>query len=158
MATDGVEGLYLETHNWGRTVAFWQQLGFVLEFETAHRPGQLRHPAGGRNLLTTAGRHSPEVSWEAVRAAAPDVLLVMPCGFDLPRTLAELPLLCRQRGFDELPAVRHGRVYALDDSLELVAHLLHPQYFPLPPPMVQAPAFRRWCAEDPPRSTAHRPA
>lgn len=132
---------------------------------------ELVERAGGRNLLTTAGRHSPEVSWEAIRAAAPDVLLVMPCGFDLPRTLAELPLLCRHRGFDELPAVRHGRVYALDgnayfnrsgprmvDSLELVAHLLHPQDFPLPRPMVHAPAFRRWCVEDPPRSTAHRPA
>ena len=32
MATDGIEGLLIETHNWGKTVAFWQGLGFVLEF------------------------------------------------------------------------------------------------------------------------------
>jgi iron complex transport system substrate-binding protein len=99
------------------------------------------------------------VSWEAIRAAAPDVLLVMPCGFEVQRTLEEMPLLCRQRGFEELPAVRHGRVYVLDgnayfnrsgprmvDSLELLAHLLHPQHFPLPPQQGDAPAYRRWPA------------
>lgn len=47
MATTGMEGLYVETHNWGRTVAFWQALGYRLEFETDHHSGQLRHPAGG---------------------------------------------------------------------------------------------------------------
>jgi hypothetical protein len=47
MGTDGIEGLYIETHNWGKTVAFWQGLGFDLEFETDHHSGLLRHPAGG---------------------------------------------------------------------------------------------------------------
>ncbi len=47
MANNGVGGLYLETHNWGKTVAFWIGLGFELEFETDHHSGQLRHPAGG---------------------------------------------------------------------------------------------------------------
>src|ERR1700750_379351 len=45
MATDGIAGLLIETHNWGKTVAFWQGLGYVLEFETDHHFGQLRHPA-----------------------------------------------------------------------------------------------------------------
>jgi len=40
-------GLYEETHNWGKTVALWQQLGFVLQFETDHHSGQLVHPDGG---------------------------------------------------------------------------------------------------------------
>jgi hypothetical protein len=47
MASNGIEGLLIETHNWGKSVAFWQQLGFTLEFETDHHSGQLRHGAGG---------------------------------------------------------------------------------------------------------------
>lgn len=43
----GIDGLLVETHNWGKTVAFWQSLGYELEFETDHHSGQLRHPAGG---------------------------------------------------------------------------------------------------------------
>ena len=47
MTTTGIDGLYVETHNWGKAVAFWQGLGYELEFETDHHSGQLRHPAGG---------------------------------------------------------------------------------------------------------------
>ena len=47
MATEGISGLFIETHNWGKSVAFWQQLGYQLEFETDHHSGQLRHPGGG---------------------------------------------------------------------------------------------------------------
>ena len=47
MKTKGIEGLLIETHNWGKTVAFWKALGYELEFETDHHSGQLRHPAGG---------------------------------------------------------------------------------------------------------------
>jgi catechol 2,3-dioxygenase-like lactoylglutathione lyase family enzyme len=43
----GIEGVLVETHNWGKTVAFWQGLGFELEFETDHHSGMLRHPGGG---------------------------------------------------------------------------------------------------------------
>jgi hypothetical protein len=47
MATEGIGGFVVETHNWGKSVAFWEGLGFKLEFETDHNSGQLRHPAGG---------------------------------------------------------------------------------------------------------------
>ncbi|KYF73295.1 hypothetical protein BE11_23740 [Sorangium cellulosum] len=47
METDGIEGLLIETHNWGKTVAFWQGLGYKLELETDHHSGRLRHPRGG---------------------------------------------------------------------------------------------------------------
>jgi hypothetical protein len=49
--TDGIAGLLIETHNWGKTVAFWQALGYQLEFETDHHSGQLRHPRGGPYLF-----------------------------------------------------------------------------------------------------------
>jgi hypothetical protein len=51
MTTRGVEGLILETHNWGKAVAFWTDLGYKVEFETDHHSGQLRHPAGGAYLF-----------------------------------------------------------------------------------------------------------
>jgi hypothetical protein len=49
--TDGFDHLYLETHNWGRAVAFWQRLGFEVEFDTDHGSGMLRNPAGGPSIF-----------------------------------------------------------------------------------------------------------
>jgi hypothetical protein len=51
MTTHGIDGVLIETHNWGKSVAFWQGLGYVLEFETDHHSGQLRHPDGGPYLF-----------------------------------------------------------------------------------------------------------
>jgi hypothetical protein len=51
METEGIEGLLIETHNWGKTVAFWQHLGYELEFETDHHSGRLKHPRGGPYLF-----------------------------------------------------------------------------------------------------------
>ncbi len=42
MTTQGIEGLYVATHNWGKAVKFFQALGYQLEFETDHNSGQLR--------------------------------------------------------------------------------------------------------------------
>jgi hypothetical protein len=50
-STRGIEGIVIETHNWGKTVAFWKALGYVLEFQTDHNSGQLRHPGGGPYLF-----------------------------------------------------------------------------------------------------------
>lgn len=47
MATEGFEGFYLETRNYGATAAFWASLGFENLFETDHGSGQWRHPGGG---------------------------------------------------------------------------------------------------------------
>ena len=48
MTIQGVRHLYIETHNWGKSVAFWKQLGFELEFETDHHSGSLVAPNGSR--------------------------------------------------------------------------------------------------------------
>ena len=47
MATEGIEGIYVETRNYGATAAFWASLGFQSSFETDHGSGQWQHPAGG---------------------------------------------------------------------------------------------------------------
>ncbi|MBM3540677.1 MAG: cobalamin-binding protein [Alphaproteobacteria bacterium] len=98
--------------------------------------------AGGRNLFGEAGKHSPWLTWEAIVAADPEVILVLPCGFDIPRTRAEMgPLLARPEWRD-LKAAREGRVHLMDgnqffnrpgprlaESLEILAEILHPDAF-----------------------------
>lgn len=95
--------------------------------------------AGGTPLLARTGEHSSWLADGALRAADPDLLLLMPCGFDLPRTVAEAqPFLVRPE-IAALRAVREGQVYALDgsayfnrpgprlaDSVEILAEILHP--------------------------------
>ncbi|MER7672906.1 VOC family protein [Kitasatospora sp. NPDC096128] len=46
MTTEGIEAVFIETHNWGKSVKFFQSLGYQLEFETDHNSGQLRNGDG----------------------------------------------------------------------------------------------------------------
>ena len=98
--------------------------------------------AGGKAMLGEAGRHSGYFEFERMAEADPDVIAVMPCGFDIPRTAAEMPPLAAQSGWSELSAVRGGRVFLTDgnqyfnrpgprvvESAEILAELLHPQVF-----------------------------
>lgn len=94
--------------------------------------------AGGEPLIAAPGEHTRPMEWDAVRAARPDVLLLLPCGFSPDRTLAERDLLTALPGWDELPAVRTDRVWVLDGpayfnrpgprvvrGAEVLAHVLH---------------------------------
>jgi iron complex transport system substrate-binding protein len=94
--------------------------------------------AGAENLFGEAGRHSPWMEWADLAAADPDLIVVLPCGFDIPRCLAEMPGLEGQPGWAGLRAVRAGRVFLADgnqyfnrpgpriaDSLEILADILH---------------------------------
>ncbi|MEV8516022.1 VOC family protein [Dactylosporangium sp. NPDC051484] len=51
MTTDGIEGVYLETHNWGKTAKFLQALGFNVEFTSDHGSGLLRNGSGPYVIL-----------------------------------------------------------------------------------------------------------
>ena len=51
MKTKGIDDILIETHNWGQSVAFWQDLGYQIEFETDHNSGRLRHPSGGPSIF-----------------------------------------------------------------------------------------------------------
>lgn len=94
--------------------------------------------AGGRPLLAEAGKHSPWMTWDDLRRADPDVLVILPCGFDIPRTLAELTPLVEHPAWPELRCVKQGRVYVTDgnqyfnrpgprvvESAEILAEVLH---------------------------------
>jgi len=103
---------------------------------------ELIDAAGGTDIFGRAGAHAPWLAWDDLRAADPDVLVLLPCGFDIARTRAELPALARQPGWDSLRAVREGRVAITDanayfnrpgprlaDSVAILAEILHPDHF-----------------------------
>ncbi len=100
-------------------------------------PGVIEQ-AGGRPVLAEAGGRSPCILWAELRRADPEVLLVAPCGFGLGATRRDLHYLTGRPGWNELRAVREGRVYLFDGSayfnrpgprlyrtIELVAAALH---------------------------------
>ncbi|HLH63141.1 MAG TPA: cobalamin-binding protein [Ktedonobacteraceae bacterium] len=72
--------------------------------------------AGGKLVFDAVGQHSPWISWEDLQAADPDVVVLSPCGYTLERTLVDVPLLERHAVWQNLSAVRNGRVYAIDGN------------------------------------------
>jgi len=70
--------------------------------------------AGGVDLLGRSGEPSFVVPWEHVAAADPEHLVLIPCGFEASRTTSEMDTLRARPGWDELRAVRAGRVHVLD--------------------------------------------
>lgn len=103
--------------------------------------------AGGTDVLGTPGERGLVIGWDDVVAARPDVLVLMPCGFDTQRALDEAGAITGRDGFADLPAARSGRVFAtngsayfsrpgprLVDGVEILAALLYPDVFPPPAP------------------------
>jgi iron complex transport system substrate-binding protein len=72
--------------------------------------------AGGIDVLGKEGAPSRYVSWDEVVESRPDVMVLMPCGYDLPRTLELVPEVTSRPGFDDLACTRAGRVLAVDGS------------------------------------------
>ena len=106
-------------------------------FQGGHWIPEMILLAGGAPTLAQPGEKSVRLSWEQVGAADPDVIVAMPCGYDLPATVAQYSRVTFPEGWQQLSAVRHGRVYAVDgsaffsrpgprlvDGLEILAALL----------------------------------
>ncbi len=98
--------------------------------------------AGGKPLLGVKGEHSPYLSWSSLTEANPDVIVIMPCGFDLERTEQESQVLMSDPDWSNLKAVKNGKVFIVDgnayfnrpgprlvDSAEILAEILHPELF-----------------------------
>ena len=103
---------------------------------------ELVQMANGSNLFGQPGLHSPWMSWADLTAADPDVIAVMPCGYDLARTRSEMHWLTQNPAWVGLSAVQNGRVYLADgnqylnrpgprivESLQILAEILHPGAF-----------------------------
>lgn len=98
----------------GPAVAFLEWLDPI--FVGGHWTPQLITNAGARHPLNNAGAPSRVVTPEELRAAAPDVLVIAPCGENLDWTRRELATVRRQPWWNQLPAVQHGRVALVDGS------------------------------------------
>ena len=98
--------------------------------------------AGGIDGLGHDGRPSTVIEWEQVPEYAPEVLIIMPCGYKVERSLAEIDRLSSRAGWCDLPAVRQSHVYVVDspayfsrpgprivNGLEILAEIVHPELF-----------------------------
>jgi iron complex transport system substrate-binding protein len=107
-------------------------------FAAGHWTPQLIDFAGGKDMLGLAGEHSEQRTWDEVAAGRPDVVIVMPCGYD-----AEIAHREAEMHREQLLAIGAGKVVAVDaasyfsrpgprivEGLELLAGILHPELFP----------------------------
>ena len=98
--------------------------------------------AGGQSVFGTPGAHAPWITWEALAEANPDILVLMPCGFSMPRIEEEMHTLTKNPLWSTLKAVQNGHVYLTDgnqffnrpgprlvESLEIFAEIFHPTCF-----------------------------
>ncbi|MFC0518791.1 cobalamin-binding protein [Mucilaginibacter angelicae] len=98
--------------------------------------------AGGTPVLVQAGKHSPYIEWDDILQQDPEIIVVMPCGFSIERTMREINLLLDRPGFASLKAVKNDRLYIADgnqyfnrpgprivDSIEILAEIIRPKQF-----------------------------
>ncbi len=118
---------------------------FLLEwldppFAAGHWAPEMVTLAGGTEVLGKAGEKSFRVTWPQIIAAQPEVILIAPCGYSQAQAETEWATLPKPQGWETIPAVQHGRVYALDansycsrpaprvvDGIEQLAALFHPE-------------------------------
>ncbi len=98
--------------------------------------------AGGSNTFGDKDTGTFKLEWDEVVERQPEVIVMMPCGFDVKRGLEDVPILSEREGWKDLPAVRNDRVYVVDASaytsrsgprlvtgLEIMAEMIHPELF-----------------------------
>ena len=98
--------------------------------------------AGGTPVLTLAGKHSSYINFEDIVKANPDILVIMPCGFSIQRTLQEINLLIDLPVWSDLKAVQNQKIFVVDgnqyfnrsgpritDSIEIMAEIINPKQF-----------------------------
>jgi iron complex transport system substrate-binding protein len=115
-------------------------------FVAGHWTPQLIELAGGEDVLGMPGEPSRVVTWDELAAARPEVLVVMPCGYDEQRAHAEATAFARELagvGARRIVAVNASAYFSrpgprLIDGLELLAHILHPASAPVVPPDARA--------------------
>lgn len=111
-------------------------------FTSGHWIPQMIEIAGGLNLIGTTGEHSRRMTIDEVEKADPDIIVMMPCGFDTKRTMAECTVLQDNPRWKRLRAVKNNQVFAVDANsyfskpsirtitgIEILAKIIHPQEF-----------------------------
>ena len=98
--------------------------------------------AGGESCFGSKETGSSRLDWDQVIASQPEIIMLMPCGFNLERAVEDVPLLLNLEGWDSLPAVRNDQVFIIDadaytsrlgprlvTGLEIMAEIIHPELF-----------------------------
>ena len=111
-------------------------------FTAGHWVPELIRRAGGRDELAREGYPSPQIPWRRIAEYDPEVIVLMPCGFTLNRTLEEFGHVALPEEWSGLRAVRSGHVYAVNGSayfnrpgpriltgLQILAEIIHPELF-----------------------------
>lgn len=137
-----IENVYIKT----RDVRFRPKV-YCMEwlnppYNAGHWVPEMVEIAGGRDTLSTKGVDSVRVLWQRIVDHDPEVLVLMPCGFSIERTLKELPEVTGRPEWKQLTAVRNDQVYLVNgpayfncsgprivDGIELLATILHPELF-----------------------------
>jgi iron complex transport system substrate-binding protein len=114
-------------------------------FSAGHWVPEMIAYAGGREMLARAGQKSRRVDWTSVLRAQPEYLFLMPCGYNIAMIERELAQTVFPSEWWDLPAVRQGKLYALNansffsrpsprvvEGIEILAGILHPDLFPPP--------------------------
>ncbi len=98
--------------------------------------------AGGEDCLGDKASPSFTIEWQQVIEQRPEIIVILPCGFDVRRAFKEVDLLTGREGWHQLPAVETGQVFVTDasayfsrsgprlvDGLEMLAEIIHPELF-----------------------------
>ena len=112
-------------------------------FTSGHWIPEMIESAGGENLISTEKMPSRKMKLEEIQEANPDIIVMMPCGFDVMRTISEYSsVLAENPDWNELKAVKKNNVYAVDANsyfskpslrtitgIEVLAKIIHPDVF-----------------------------
>lgn len=109
-------------------------------FTAGHWVPEMVEIAGGKNMISKAGEHSRRMGLEEISKASPDLIILMPCGFDTLRTVSEYEeILMSDKEWNSLEAVKKNQVYAVDadsffskpsirtiEGIEILAKIMNP--------------------------------
>ncbi len=111
-------------------------------YSAGHWVLEMVDSAGGTDGLAKVGQVSKRPSWNGMRQYQPEIIILMPRGFTVERTIEEVDQLHKIPGWNELPAIKHGQLFAVNghayfnrcgpclvDGLEILAQIIHPEIF-----------------------------
>ena len=120
-------------------------------FNAGHWTPELIEYAGAVSLLSNKHKPSTTITWESVVDADPDVLFIACCGYNLERTLQDMPIISNKEAWSNMKSVKQHNIFVTDgnayfsrpgprlvDGLEIMAHALHPDIHKLPQGLIAA--------------------
>ena len=124
-------------------------------FNAGHWTPELIEYAGAVSLLSNKHKPSTTTTWESIVDVDPDILFVACCGYNLERTLQDMPIICKKDEWLDMKSVKQNNIYVTDgnayfsrpgprlvDGMEIMAHALHPDIHKLPEGLLAATNYR----------------